>query len=67
MDEEMRVIPVDLKNGKYVIEIPADSKFDFHDVAQRLDEWIDSDGPFLILTPGLKLTRVDKDDIQEET
>ena len=67
MDEEMRVIPVDLKNGKYVIEIPADSKLDFHDVAQRLDEWIDGDGPFLILTPGMKLTRVDKDDIQEET
>ena len=66
MGDEVRVIPIDL-DGKYVIEIPADSEIDFHDIAQRLDEWIDSDGPFLILVEGMKLTRVDKDDLQEKT
>jgi hypothetical protein len=67
MDEEMKVIPVDLENGKYVIEISADFEGDLHDILSTLDEWIDGGGPFLVLCPGLKLTRVDKDDIQEKT
>jgi len=67
MADDIRVIPIDLENGKYIIEIPADSKMDFHDVAERLDEWIDGNEPFLILTNGMKLTRIDADDIQEET
>lgn len=67
MDEEMKVIPVDLKNGKYVIEIPAECKDGVHDMLKTLDEWLDGDSPFLILYPGMKLIRVDTDDIQEKT
>jgi len=67
MDEEVRVIPIDLENGKYIIEIPADSNVDPVDVALGLDKWIEGDAGFMILSPGLKLTRVDKDDLQEET
>jgi len=67
MDDEMKVIPIDIENGKYVIEIPADLELDYHTIAGNLDEWIGGDSPFLILHPGMKLTRVDKDDIQEET
>ncbi len=67
MDEEMKVIPIDLNDGKYVIEIPADFEGELDDMLNTLDEWIGGDGPFLVLYPGMKLTRVDKDDIQEET
>lgn len=67
MSEEIKVIPIDLSNGKYVIEIPPDSGVDFHDVAMNLDEWIENDYAFMILCKGVKLTRVDADDIQEKT
>lgn len=67
MDDEVRVIPIDLENGKYIIEIPADSNVDPVDVAHALDKWIEGDAGFMILSPGLKLTRIDADDIQEKT
>jgi len=65
MDEEIKVIPIDLSNGKYIIEIPPDSEVDFHSVAKSLDDWIEGDEPFMFLCKGVKLTRVDSDDLQE--
>lgn len=67
MGEEMKVIPIDLENERYAIEIPADSGIDVHAVMQSLDEWLGSDAPFIILHGGMKLTRIDADDLQEET
>ena len=67
MDDEIRIVPIDINAGKYVIEISKNSNIDPHEVARDIDEWLDGDGPFLILYPGIKLTRVDTDDIQEET
>ena len=65
MADDIRVIPIDLENGKYIIEIPADSTVDPINVAEGLEKWIDSDAGFMILAPGIRLTRIDADDIQE--
>ena len=65
MDEEMKVIPVDLKNGKYVIEIPAHLNTDPRDIADALNVFVEGEAGFMILTPGIKLIRIDADDLQK--
>lgn len=67
MDEEMKVIPIDLKNGKYIIEIPADHNADPRDIADALNVFVEGDAGFMILSPGIKLIRIDADDVQEKT
>ena len=64
MSDEMKVVPI-LPDGKYVIEIPAGYDVEPKSIAEAIDVLMEGDVGFLILSPGLKLVRVDKDDIQK--
>ncbi len=66
MDDEVRVIPID-PDGKYVIEIPAGYDIEPETIANAINVLMEGDAGFMILTPGIKLVRVDKDDVQEKT
>lgn len=66
MSDEMRVVPIE-PDGKYIIEIPAGYDVEPETIANAINVLMEGDAGFVILSPGLKLVRVDKDDIQEET
>ena len=64
MGDEVKLIPI-YPDGKYVIEIPAGYDVEPKAIAEAIDVLMEGDSGFLILSPGLKLVRVDKDDLQE--
>lgn len=60
--EEPMVIPIN-RNKKYAVVIPPDSDLDPEGVAAELSQWMNNDElPFLILTSGVTLKKVDRDE-----